>query len=95
MSNATTTTEPNTIRPPIVESHDQPRVLCFGEALIHRINKPEADTENTVNTTDRPGGAPASVACGVRAWEARPASWAGSVTIRLASNCWHCLSNGR
>ncbi|MEA5441586.1 PfkB family carbohydrate kinase [Cyanobium gracile] len=64
MSNATTT-KPITIHPLIVDSHDHPRVLCFGEALMHRINRPEADTENKANTPDHPGGAPASVACGV------------------------------
>ena len=77
MSNATTT-EPNTIHPPIVESHDQPRVLCFGEALMHRINNPEATSENKANTMDRPGGAPASVACGVTRL-GTPASFLGRI----------------
>ncbi|WP_216908935.1 PfkB family carbohydrate kinase [Synechococcus sp. CCY 0621] len=75
MSNITTT-KPITIHPLSLESHDQPRVLCFGEALIHRINRP--DTENKANTLDRPGGSAASVACGVTRL-GTPASFLGRI----------------
>lgn len=75
MSNATTT-QPITIHPLSVDSRDQPRVLCFGEALMHRIDRP--DTENMATTPDRPGGGPASVACGVTRL-GTPASFLGRI----------------
>ncbi|WP_216903538.1 PfkB family carbohydrate kinase [Synechococcus sp. CCY 9618] len=70
MSNATTT------KPIPSDTRNQPQVLCFGEALMNRINGPEAASE--AGSMDIPGGAPASVACGV-ARLGTPATFLGRI----------------
>jgi fructokinase len=44
-------------------THDRPKVLCFGEAMLHRASP--ADTSAQGPPNDHPGGAPVNVACGI------------------------------
>ncbi len=57
-----TATNPQASDPTPADTLNQPHVLCFGEALMNRIN---GSGVNGGGTSDHPGGAPASVACGV------------------------------
>ncbi len=74
MSNITAT-KTTASDPTPADSLDQPQVLCFGEALMNRINGSEAGGGGTM---DHPGGAPASVACGV-ARLGTPATFLGRI----------------
>ncbi len=42
-----------------------PAVLCFGEALVDRLDVPGGDPADEAGPVDRLGGAPANVACGL------------------------------
>ncbi len=74
MSNITAT-KTTASDPTPADSLDQPQVLCFGEALINRINGSESSGSGN---TDHPGGAPASIACGV-ARLGTPATFLGRI----------------
>ncbi len=62
--------------PTTTDTRHDPLVLCFGEALMNRIDGPGSEPDS--NGVDHPGGASASVACGV-ARLGTPAAFLGRI----------------